>query len=344
MGMARSGKAAGFSLVELMIAMTLGLLLSAVVLQVALAGKNSYRLLDASARLQEGGRLAFSFLARDLRSAGFMGCPSLHRIPVNVIAKNPPADIDFTPGGVLRGIDDAPAANDYDAVAGTDIVRIQRASPFSARLTGNLAPVNARIQVDGNPMGLEAEDHVLISDCVSADLFEATSVSSNTDPITIAHASDGNTTNFLSKIYGPDARVYGFESIAYFVRDTGRTTAGGDPVHALYVLARGPGSGGVAPDAVELVEGVEDMQLTYGEDTDGDRSVDRYRSAAAVSDWASVLSVRIELLMHGLEDNVVGASGEFVQDNLAFNGAAVPVDGRLRQVYVTAVAVRNRLP
>ncbi len=338
--------AAGFGLVELMIAMTLGLLLSAAVLQIALASKNSYRVVEASSRLQESGRFAMSHLARDLRSAGYMGCPSLQRSVVNVIAKDPPADIDFTPAGVLVGQDNVAAGNGYSAVAGSDVIVIQRAAVPGARLTGNMTADNANIQIDGNPNGLVQRDYVFVTDCIDADLFRATSVSANQSDsrVTLAHANNLNTTNRLSKAYGPDAEVFGFQSLAYFVRDTGRRTAGGKPIHALWVQARRLGSGGAAPVAYELVEGVENMQLSYGEDSDGDRSIDVYRSAADVSDWAAVLSVRIELLLHSLEDNVVGASGEFVQSNLSFNGAAVASDGRLRQVYSSAVAVRNRLP
>ena len=135
----------------------------------------------------------------------------------------------------------------------------------------------------------------------------------------------------------------GFQSLAYFIRDTNRTTAAGNPIHSLWVQARSLGSG-AAPAATELVEGVENMQISYGEDTNDDRNIDVYRSAADVSNWAAVLSIRIELLMHSLDDNIVGSSGEFVQNNLEFNGAAVASDQRLRQVYRTAVAIRNRLP
>lgn len=334
----------GFGLVELMIALTLGLLLGTAVLQVTLASQRSQRLLDAAARLQESGRFAAGFLTRDMRSAGYMGCPNLQRVSVNVIAKDPPDDFDFTPAEVLVGHDNVAASNDYNAVAGTDVVVIQRAAPSPARLSGKLDPNNANIQIDSNPAGLGAGDFVFITDCIDADLFEATSVSVNpSGDITIAHGANANDSPKLSKIYGSDAELLGFQSIAYFVRDTGRDTPGGEDIHSLYVKARNLGSG-TAPIATELVEGVEDMQLTYGEDTDGDRSIDVYRSAADVSDWSAVLSVRIELLMQSLEDNIVGRSGVLAQGSLTYNGSTVTQDGRLRQVYSTAVAIRNRLP
>lgn len=334
----------GFGLVELMIALTLGLLLGTAVLQITLASQRSQRLLDAAARLQEGGRLAAGFLIRDLRTAGYMGCPNLQRVSVNIIATDPPDDFDFTPAKVLVGHDNVAASNDYNAVAGTDFVVIQRAAPSPAQLSGNLDPNNANIQIVSNPAGLGAGDFVFLTDCVDADLFEATSVSANpSGDITIAHGSNVNDNPKLSKIYGSDAELLGFQSIAYFVRDSGRDTPGGEDINSLYIKARNLG-GGTAPIARELVEGVEDMQLTYGEDTDGDNSVDVYRTAANVGDWSAVLSVRIELLMQSLEDNIVGSSGVLAQSSLTYNGSTVAQDGRLRQVFSTAVAIRNRLP
>lgn len=334
----------GFGIIELMIAITLGIVLSGAVIQVTLASQRSQRVLEAVSQLQESGRIAVSFLTRDLRMAGYMGCPNLERIPVNVIAKTPPSDLNFTAENVLIGQDNVSAGNAYSAVANTDIISIQRAVTPAANLTGNMATNNANIQISSNPAGLGASDFVFITDCINADLFSATTVSNgNGNQITIAHASNRNITNKLSKIYGSDAEIMGFQSLVYFVRDSGRTTPAGNAIHSLWVQARSLGNG-AAPIATELVEGVEDMQITYGEDTDGDRDIDAYRSAADVTDFSAVLSVRIELLMHSLDDNIIGSSGEFVQNSLSFNGAAVASDQRLRQVYSTAVAIRNRLP
>lgn len=334
----------GFGIIELMIAITLGIVLSGAVIQVTLASQRSQRVLEAVSQFQESGRIAVSFLTRDLRMAGYMGCPNLERIPVNVIAKTPPSDLNFTAENVLRGQDNVSAGNAYSAVANTDIISIQRAVTPAVNLAGNVAPNNANIQISSNPAGLGAGDFVFITDCINADLFSATTVSNgNGNQITIAHANNRNITNKLSKIYGSDAEIMGFQSLVYFVRDSGRTTPAGNAIHSLWVQARSLGNG-AAPIATELVEGVEDMQITYGEDTDGDRDIDAYRSAADVTDFSAVLSVRIELLMHSLDDNIIGSSGEFVQNSLSFNGAAVASDQRLRQVYSTAVAIRNRLP
>ena len=90
-------KNAGFGLVELMVSITLGLLLTAAVMQTLVAANTSYRIQDSLSQIQEAGRYAIHFLGKDLRMAGYMGCASLSNVPVNNIADYPsgnvPADI-----------------------------------------------------------------------------------------------------------------------------------------------------------------------------------------------------------------------------------------------------------
>ncbi|RDH45522.1 PilW family protein [Zooshikella ganghwensis] len=64
-------KQSGLSLIELMIALVLGLLLLAGVLQVFLGSSQTYRLTGDLARAQENGRFALDMLARDIRMAGY---------------------------------------------------------------------------------------------------------------------------------------------------------------------------------------------------------------------------------------------------------------------------------
>ena len=68
--------AKGFTLVEILIAMMIGLFLLAGVLQIFINSKQSYRMQEALARLQESGRFALDFLDRDIRMAGYRGCAS----------------------------------------------------------------------------------------------------------------------------------------------------------------------------------------------------------------------------------------------------------------------------
>ena len=61
----------GLSLVELLIAMALGLLLTVGALQMMLSSQGLYRTTDSLSRIQESGRFALDFLAKDIRMAGY---------------------------------------------------------------------------------------------------------------------------------------------------------------------------------------------------------------------------------------------------------------------------------
>ena len=276
-----------------------------------------------------------------------MGCSSIGNISVNVIA-DPDDVVDFDLSTALVGEDNVAAGNALGAVVGTDVLHIKKTSDDSIRISGNLLPNNANVQIVDNRLGFVQGDYVMISDCLSADVFRITNSpkTKGAGNTTLTHANGSNSDNKLSKIYGADAEVFGFENVDYFVRDTGRDTVGGRPINALYMRRLVAGSGGVTSAAMELVEGVEAMQLTYGVDTNADRAVDEYRSGTAVTDWEDVLSVRVSLQMVASDENVVGQTGAAnAQSIVDVNGNVIAnTDGRFRQIFTNVFAIRNKLP
>ena len=64
-------KPSGFSLIELMIAITVGLILVAIIAQIYVGSSQTYRTQDDLARLQEDGRYAIESISRSLRLAGY---------------------------------------------------------------------------------------------------------------------------------------------------------------------------------------------------------------------------------------------------------------------------------
>jgi len=63
----------GFSLVELMVALALGLLISAAAISLFSTSRRTFALQQAGAQLQQRGQLALRFLAGEVRMAGFAG-------------------------------------------------------------------------------------------------------------------------------------------------------------------------------------------------------------------------------------------------------------------------------
>ena len=67
-------KQSGFSLVELMISLILGIFITGGMLQLFVNSNQSYRVQENISRLQENGRFAMDFISKDIRAADYWGC------------------------------------------------------------------------------------------------------------------------------------------------------------------------------------------------------------------------------------------------------------------------------
>jgi type IV pilus assembly protein PilW len=76
----------GLSIIELLVAMVIGLLLMTGVLQVFFASKQTYSSNEAASRLQENGRFALEFIAQSVRMAGYMEVVNSKKNPPMPIA------------------------------------------------------------------------------------------------------------------------------------------------------------------------------------------------------------------------------------------------------------------
>lgn len=328
----------GITLVEVLVAVALSLIILAGVMHIFLNNKQTYRVQEAFARLQENGRFAMQFLAQDLRMAGYVGCGGKISNINNIADYHPPPNgdgnedvvADFTSAGI-EGIEyaslplqlnDSVSLTAADVVPGTDLVRIKRAAATGARLWGNLNSTKAVIQLDGaTALGLfQDNDYMFISDCENADIFVANNVSASGHPITIAHPESVNIGNFFSKPYQQDAEIYKFVNNTYYV---GTNDAGEPALYRRSLLNAG------ALSNEELVEGIEDLQFLYGEDTDSDAAPNFYVDANSVTNWDNVVAVRVEIQVRSLEDNLS-------KKVTAYD------DKRLRRTFTTSIAIRNR--
>ena len=70
---------AGFGLIELMIAMVLGLLVLGAAIAVFQSNQRTFNANEGQNRIQEGARAAFEMMSRDIRAAGGSACSSLAR-------------------------------------------------------------------------------------------------------------------------------------------------------------------------------------------------------------------------------------------------------------------------
>ncbi len=92
----------GFSLVELMVAVTLGLLLIGAVISVFQGSRQSYHKTNGTSALTDSARFSTDFMNRALRSTGYIGCASAPNVTTTG-ATTPNVLFDF--GNVVDGYD-----------------------------------------------------------------------------------------------------------------------------------------------------------------------------------------------------------------------------------------------
>jgi type IV pilus assembly protein PilW len=337
----------GVSLVELMVSLVLGLVLVFGVTEIYVNSKSTYNVNEEMSRLQENARFIFDLMVpgeTGIRMAGFTGCgaanfsstPNDWRQNQTVLLSSLNSINGHESTGAATWSPALPAALAGLVVSNTDVISVQGANNCDGYLVGNMAIPNANVQINPtNTCGLAAGDPVMISDCLDTDIFTATNVSSGTAKITMAHSSSGNTQNFLSKAYQQDAEIRKPSSVTYYIRN------GPSGIPALWRLDNFSGG------SVELVEGVENMQITYGVDTDAtaDGIVDRYVTANQIpvggNDWDRVITARLTLLLRSISGNALQNPATYTFN---FEGATLNYgpDRILRQQYTTTVQLRNR--
>ncbi|MGD9983122.1 MAG: PilW family protein [Porticoccaceae bacterium] len=364
------GRHRGFSLIELMIAVVVGAAIIAIVTRMAAGTLATYRSDEYLARLQENARFAIEQLDFAGRMAGFSGCSrNINSLLNTAAAAYEPGIYDITrvfsgweydstgdgddysiatldPVGAALGEWSDAGGNDLVddlqnlVVPGTDVLVVKYADRvLDVGASGTTAANAVTIGLTGNN-GISQNSLVLISDCVGSDLFQNRAANnaaqlSRTDsggsPGNVAPASAN-----LSHAFGTDMEIYTFTVAVYFV---GRGPSG-EP--ALFRRTHhAAGVNGV--ETLELVEGVENMQILYGEDLDGDRLADVYRTSDAVADWADVVAARVGLLLRTVESGRQ-ENDTAIYELLGTNVTPLAADARRhRRVFTTTIALRNRV-
>lgn len=322
------GKQRGVTLIEIMIALVIGLVLTGGILQVFASTRQSNRVQEAISRMQETGRMALEVVARDVRMADFWGCAADVINVVNNLNSANPGFIAFDNGGV-EGTDGGGNNPDTLILRGGNSTGLRLEPPY-----GPQASANVKVAA-GND--LAQGDIVLLSDCRQADIFQIT----NANPAgsgTVVHNTGSTTTpgnynatnpgcpgsnaHCLSKVYGADATLF------QATQTTFNVGVGSEGEPALF------------RNGVEFLDGIENFQVLYGEDTDGDSVANYYVPASSVADMNDVISVRFAVVVRSQDDRLTEGVNQTY--NLLGNNITAP-DTRLRQVYTTTVTVRNRI-
>lgn len=386
----------GVSLIELMISMVIGLIIMLAVVQIFAASRTASRLSEGLARVQENSRFAMDSLQRELRMAGHFGCvndqshslqdPGTLYTTLNAGAH--PA-LDFarsiqgyeannTGPGTAITIPATPAVGGTaytpqlpkqiadaipNRVNNSDIVALRYLMPDGVPVTlveGSAdKPAfnfeNSRLDVLRS--GVQNPGLFGVSDCISATTFQARTVGGGK---ILFDDAPNNNASFTNLYTVGQAMLYRAESVVFYVgrdADTGLTS--------LYRVrfSATPNGNLVAMDPEALVEGVENMQLLYGQDRDIAGTlptgfIDRQGTAnqletdATGADpaiplaraWRRVGAVQIGLLMSSPDPaGAEQADGDAAALTALGVTYTAPDDRRMRAVYQSTVAIRNRL-
>jgi len=333
---------AGFTLVELMIAMLLGLLIIGGVIAVFLSNKQSYSTNNAISQVQDSARTTFELLSRDIRETGLTGCGNLGRI-ANTLKNGPNgggtvvwyADM----ANAIRGFDSSvtdPAvttatssANAGQRVGGTSSIQLVGGDGVGLSVTSHNT-TNATITLNETASTLAVGDYFVICDPDHAAIAQATSLVTG-PPIVITAATGTGTGNCSTGLGFPTQCATAAGTVYEYITNSQVSKLyavdwyiGFNPLgkRSLYRMAIVNNAGVPTPTAQEMVRDVTNMEILYHMSAGTS-----FVNAAGVTNWATVDAVMITLTLESVS-------------KLAGTKADTPIT---RRIPIT-VTLRNRMP
>jgi type IV pilus assembly protein PilW len=336
----------GFSLVELMISMTVGLLILAGMTTLLVNNSRAQEEIDKSSRQVENGRYALQLLSHDLRNAGYYGefDPTVLTLPAALpdpcattlaeLKAALPLHVQGEDGG-------GTLACLQDVRSGTDVVVVRHAA------TCVLGNANCDAVDAGGPY-FQASlcNNASELGSGSSDDFYAIGI----DPIDMTrHRRD------CSALAGSGtlAALRRLETHLYFIANNGLSNDGIPTLKRAEVIGNGAR---IEVTIVPLVAGIENMQIEYGLDLDGDGIPDAITpapathggcvlAACAVANWHSVVSIKLSLLARNTERSIGYIASTSYVLGLRADGSANTVaasgDQYRRHVFQAVVALSN---
>jgi type IV pilus assembly protein PilW len=303
---------AGFSLVEVMAALVILTIAMTAVFATFISQQMSFTVQNRVAEIQQNLRQAVEYMSRDIRMAGY-GIPDNVTIPNNVVA---------------AGVTSLRSLYAKDNTTGPDQIYILYLFDMDAnqpRASDNASggPYNGASITVATTTGFltTGRELVLITDGTTADLYE-TSAAGGTS-LTFAGGYTYNSGH--SKSYPFPSTVAKARFVRYFID---RTT---DPTHPALMVDR---MGGGTPQPV--ADDIEDLQFTYGIDTNGDGNVDSW--TASPTTYSQIRQVRLQLTARA---RLPEAGWSETRPPLGNWTAVSTPDGYRRRTYDIVIDVRN---
>ena len=232
----------GFTLIELMISLGIFAVVSMAAFSVLSASQKIATMNDQTVQIQRNVRLAMDLIARDFRMAAF-GNPAAGTASCNQ---------------QLTATDNAIGAD-----AGPDAIQMVTVDQQVGTLAAAYVKGNTTITVNDLPAGtLAANDVISLEGIVLA----STSLPAGNILTLSSITSSGSTMLPIG------TGVFRLACVTYQVTGADGRVGGAGTVFTPYTLLRNTTI--TAANAVPIVDGIEDLQLAYGIDADGDGKID----------------------------------------------------------------------
>lgn len=310
----------GFTIIELMIALALGLFLVAGVVTLFMHSRQSFSQDENTARLQDEARFAMQELARDLRMASYLTEP-------------------LVPGSITLD-DSLTLATDCGDPAQPEWIY-----NFTDQVTGEINTLTALDNVDGATANaayscIDPDEIVPDTDVVAIKRAAGDPVPPAAIQAGTVYIRSNGTTGLLYQdppvtvIAGP-FNDWEYRPRIYYIRNYSNAEGDGIPSLCRKVL-----TGGAPTMTTECIaQGIENLQLEYGLDTDSDGSADRYLAGPTLAEIQDVVSVRIFLLARTREEDRSRTDPKTYTISNAPDYA--PADNYRRRTYSVTVTVHN---
>jgi type IV pilus assembly protein PilW len=305
----------GFTILELMIAMTVSLFIISALAAVVIGASSTSRTRDRASDLQVNGRYALEQIRRDLQHAGFLGISSLF-FPDQPITQ---ANLPLSPAVAVTNVcDSATVGKLSQRIWGSD-----DANPYSATC------IPAANYLRGDVLVIRGLNPMVATTFVSTLVYYRSSYEGGA-PFVGPTEPDFTGTNKQ-----PPYQSYPLDETIYYISPYTTSASESPKIPALWRLRLTTGPA-MVPELV--ASGVENMQVRYGVFQTNDTV--RYMTAAEVNanDWDLVRSVQVSLLMRG------ATTEPDYQNNTVYNLSGTTVtasDGYPRLALSAVVQQRN---
>jgi type IV pilus assembly protein PilW len=359
----------GMSVVELMVSVLISLLIMAGVVQVFLNSKTTFLTQEDMSYIQHNARYAMSMLSRDLQNAGYWGCAGNTTNAALVARTENTTDINRLMGlnpatgyleplqpitGYATGFPSSFTTwtiNTKDGNRTPESFIVRSAAGVSTTLEShidtNLLVKSSHRFSTGDLVAIVAEDCRRMGVIKMAEILEnSTMLKYSSASICgslikpprdqsirckVGCACDSAGAN--QEMYGVGSQIMPYNTFGYFIGES--LSLPGQPSLQRLTYANG------ALGREELALGVEDLQMSYGVDTDNDGTPDTYVSASVFtnalwSNWSRVRSVQVSLVFRSLEPSLPSITSQsYLNKNYE--------DKFARQLITATVRLRNTI-